>query len=146
MSEKISDVELIKKFLHLNGLLDQFQKGRQRDFTHITYRGRGQNSILKILADGSTIHQSELVKQLDMRPQSASEMLKKLEKRGLITRQQSETDKRVFDLQITEQGKKMYKQSEEFTPIALSVLTDEEKRQFADILDKLAGEIQSKMQ
>ena len=145
MNEKLTDIELIKKFLNLNNLLDQFQKGKQRDFTHITYRGRGQNSILKILNDGNTIPQSELVKQLDMRPQSASEMLKKLEKRGLITRHQSETDKRVIDLTITAQGKEMYKQSEDFTPIALSVLTDEEKQQFANILDKLAVEVQKKL-
>ena len=145
MNEKLTDIELIKKFVNLNSLLDQFQKGKQRDFTHITYRGRGQNSILKILDNGNTIPQSELVKQLDMRPQSASEMLKKLEKRGLITRHQSETDKRVIDLTITEQGKEMYKQSEDFTPIALSVLTDEEKQQFASILDKLAVEIQKKL-
>ena len=145
MNEKLTDIELIKKFVNLNSLLDQFQKGKQRDFTHITYRGRGQNSILKILADGNTIPQSELVKQLDMRPQSASEMLKKLEKRGLITRHQSETDKRVIDLTITDQGKEMYKQSEDFTPIALSVLTDEEKQQFANILDKLTVEIQKKL-
>lgn len=145
MNEKLTDIELIKKFVNLNSLLDQFQKRKQRDFTHITYRGRGQNSILKILADGNTIPQSELVKQLDMRPQSASEMLKKLEKRGLITRHQSKTDKRVIDLTITEQGKQMYKQSEDFTPIALSALTDEEKQQFANILDKLAVEIQKKL-
>ena len=145
MNEKSTDIELIKKFVNLNSLLDQFQKGKQRDFTHITYRGRGQDSILKILNDGNTIPQSELVKQLDMRPQSASEMLKKLEKRGLITRHQSETDKRVIDLTITDQGKRMYKQSEDFTPIALSVLTDEEKQQFANILDKLTVEIQKKL-
>lgn len=145
MSEKITDIELIKKFVNLNGLLNQFHKGKQRDFTHIIYRGRGQNGILKILADGDTIPQSELVKQLDMRPQSASEMLKKLEKRGLITRHQSETDKRVINLTITEQGKQIYKQSENFTPIAINVLTDEEKEQFANILDKLTDEVQKKI-
>ena len=144
MNEKISDIELVKKFVNLNNLLDQFHKGRQRDFMHITYRGRGQNSILKILAGCDTMPQSELVKQLDMRPQSASEMLKKLEKRGLITRCQSEIDKRVIDLQITKQGKQMYKQSEEFTPIALNVLSDDEKQQFSNILDKLTDELQKK--
>ena len=145
MDKKISDIELVKKFVNLNSVLGQFLKGRRRDFMHIIYRGRGQNSILKILADCDTMPQSELVKQLDMRPQSASEMLKKLEKRGLITRCQSETDKRVIDLRITEQGKQMYKQSEEFTPIALNVLSDEEKQQFANILDKLTEEIQKKV-
>lgn len=145
MEEKISDRELVKKFVDLNSMLDQFQKGRQRDFMHITYRGRGQNSILKILAGCDTMPQSELVKQLDMRPQSASEMLKKLEKRGLITRCQSETDKRVIDLRITEQGKQMYEQSEDFTPIALGILSDEEKQQFANILDKLTEELQKKV-
>ena len=145
MSGKVSDIELIQKFVNLNSLLDQFQRGKQRDFTHITYRGRGQNSILKILSDGKTIAQSELVKHLDMRPQSASEMLKKLEKRGLITRRQSGTDKRVIDLQITDQGKRMYKQSEEFTPIAFNALTDDEKQQFAAMLDKLADEVKKKI-
>lgn len=72
-------------------------------------------------------------------------MLKKLEKRGLITRHPSETDRRVIDLQITEQGMKHYRQSEDFTPIAVNVLTDEEKQQFGAILDKLAEEVQKKM-
>ena len=145
MNKKSTDIELIKKFVNLNSALDQFQKGKQRDFTHITYRGRGQNRILRILSDGKTIPQSELVKKLDMRPQSASEMLRKLEKRGMIVRHQSETDKRVINLTITEQGKRMYKQSEDFTPIALGVLTEEEKQQFSSILDKLTAEIQRKL-
>ena len=40
---------------------------------------------------------------------------------------------------------KRYRQSEDFTPIAVNVLTDEEKQQFGAILDKLAEEVQKKM-
>ena len=50
-------------------------------------RLQGQGQILNILMENSKMTQKNLVAQLDMRPQSASEMIKKLEKKQFISRQ-----------------------------------------------------------
>ena len=47
-------------------------------------RLQGQGQILNILMENSKMTQKNLVAQLDMRPQSASEMIKKLEKKQFL--------------------------------------------------------------
>ncbi|MDM5144493.1 hypothetical protein ICE98_01589 [Lactococcus lactis] len=53
--------------------------------------------------------QKNLVAQLDMRPQSASEMIKKLEKKQFISRQKDAQDKRGFIISLTEKGRLFWK-------------------------------------
>lgn len=64
-----------------------------------------QSRILIILNDVKTITQSELTEWLGVQPGTASEVIGKLEKAGLITRAESEKDKRTCELGLTQSGK-----------------------------------------
>ncbi|WP_228101408.1 MarR family winged helix-turn-helix transcriptional regulator [Paenibacillus donghaensis] len=97
---------------------------------------------MSILHQTPHISQKELVGQLDMRPQSASELIKKLEKKGLIERYKSEEDQRVMMITLTKAGKVVLNQNGDFQPVFLNVLTIEEKQQFNRILEKLVSEIE----
>ena len=61
----------------------------------------GQGQILSALEQHQPIAQKELVAKLDMRPQSASEIIQKLEKKGLVTRWPSPDDKRAVIISLT---------------------------------------------
>ena len=63
-----------------------------------------QMRVLVILYHKGQMTQRELQQLLDIRSTSLSEILKKLENRGLITRNQNENDKRSVIVSLTEQG------------------------------------------
>ncbi len=101
----------------------------------------GQGRLVALLMDNGPMAQSQLAAQLGIRPQSLSELICKVEADGMVTRRQSEEDKRQTIVSLTEKGqanvetfRRAHRQhAEEF----LAPLTDEEKQQIAIILRKL---------
>ncbi|MBU5360602.1 MarR family transcriptional regulator [Enterococcus raffinosus] len=142
MEEKELNVVLTQKYMELNSLFMQFFRENSRGPFKFENRNRGQGQILSIIRQHGTISQKDLVSRLDMRPQSASEMIRKLEKKEYITREKSEEDKRVMNIHLTTRGKIAAQQSDDFQPVVLDVLTTEEKEQFDHIMSKLINEIE----
>ncbi|MFR3684750.1 MAG: MarR family winged helix-turn-helix transcriptional regulator [Enterococcus sp.] len=142
MEEKELNVVLTQKYMELNSLFMQFFRENSRGPFKFENRNRGQGQILSIIRQHGTISQKDLVSRLDMRPQSASEMIRKLEKKEYITREKSEEDKRVMNIHLTTRGKIAAQQSDDFQPVVLDVLTSEEKEQFDHIMSKLINEIE----
>lgn len=87
------------------------------------------------------MNQAQLARELDIRPQSLSELLGKLESDGMIVRQQSEADKRQTIVTLTERGQariaeiheKRRQEAEDF----LADLSEEEKDELYVLLKKL---------
>lgn len=142
MDEKELNIVLTQKYLELNSLFMQFFRENSRGPFKFENRNRGQGQILAIIREHGTITQKDLVSRLDMRPQSASEMIRKLEKKEYITREKSEEDKRVMNIHLTVRGKIAAQQSDDFQPVVLEALTLEEKEQFDHIMTKLINEIE----
>lgn len=142
MDEKQLNIDITTNFMKYNDLLTVFLKESMLKGSVFTVQNRGQGKILNILHQTPHISQKELVRQLDMRPQSASEMIKKLEKKGFIERYKSEEDQRVMMITLTKAGKVVLNQNGDFQPVFLNVLTIEEKQQFNRILEKLVSEIE----
>lgn len=142
MAKTPLDKEISKNYMEFNALLMSYF---QENTSSLGYPNRGQAKILSILKDQPTISQKDLIAQLDMKPQSASELIKKLENKGLILREKSTEDKRVFLIELTDLGKIESEKGSEFQPIALNALTLEEKKQFNNILDKLIKEVHPKV-
>lgn len=63
-----------------------------------------QNRILHLLLDEAAMTQRELTEHLGIQPGSASEVMKKLENAGLISRTVSESDRRAVDVCLTADG------------------------------------------
>lgn len=142
MDEKQLNIEITTKFMKYYDLLTLFLKESMVRGNVFTVQNRGQGKILSILQQTPHISQKELVRQLDMRPQSASEMIQKLEKKGFIERYKSEEDQRVMMITLTKAGQVLLNQNGDFQPVFLNVLTMEEKQQFHRILEKLVSEIE----
>jgi len=104
-------------------------------------KSHGRGRLVALLMDNGPMAQSQLAAQLGIRPQSLSELICKVEADGMVTRRQSEEDKRQTIVSLTEKGRASVEtfrhahrqHAEEF----LSPLTDEEKQQFSVILRKL---------
>ena len=101
----------------------------------------GQGRILHILAKEGTMTQRALTERLGIQPGSASEIIGKLERAGLILRTASEADKRTADISLTEAGSaQAARQAEERNARKrelFSALTEEEKASLLSNLEKL---------
>lgn len=114
-------------------------------FLHLHAGGRSgkQHMLERILDEGGTVGQRELQDTVPISSAALSEVLAKLETEGLITRTRSQSDKRQLDVSLTEDGQAEAKLCAEkrtkFEEVAFSVLSEEERTQLLEILDRLMG-------
>jgi DNA-binding MarR family transcriptional regulator len=116
--------------------------GKCGHFMHHKRGGkRGQGKILTILAEHPEINQKDLQEMLGVESGSMSEIVIKLENKGLITRCKDETDKRMTKLMITELGSELSKEVEsrdtEEDKFLFGSLTEEEQEQLKILLKKM---------
>lgn len=116
-----------------------------RDMNHtirFLHEGRGsQKRILIVLLEKGKITQQKLTEHLGIQPGSASEVLSKLEKSGLIMRTESEIDRRTTDVTLTEEGRilaeEAHNQRKERHEEMFSCLSEEEKKILLQLLEKI---------
>jgi len=99
-------------------------------------RGRGQNLTLSILAGREALSQRELQRMLGVQPGSLSELLTKLERKGLITRERGE-DRRGNLLRITDAGRQAIADDGDIEDDPFSVLNDDQRSQLTALLKTL---------
>lgn len=102
---------------------------------------RGQYQCLLVLERYRDITQKKLGALLGIRPSSVSELLTKLQAKGLIIRHISEQDKRTTIVSLTPEGKKAAKEIRHEKSLVhvdmLTNLSEEEKQQFSTALLKI---------
>jgi DNA-binding MarR family transcriptional regulator len=134
---------LMNKLFRFEMLMHRYQAVRFRAFGPFGNPLRGQGRILSILKLQPQISQKDLSYMLDMRQQSLSELLVKLENAGLITRKPSEDDHRVVMITLTEQGKAFDAQPlDPEKDDLLGCLSAEEQAQLGDMLDRLTRSLE----
>ena len=104
-------------------------------------REHGRGRIMGTLHDHGPMSQSRLAELLEIRPQSLSELIVRMEDDGLVARAQSGEDRRQIIVSLTEEGsRRVYAFREAHRRHAaqfLSPLTDEEKITLCALLKKL---------
>lgn len=108
---------------------------------------RGQGRVLALLAVKPETTQRELSYLLDMRQQSLSELLAKLEEKGFITREKSEEDGRVTVVKLTEAGAEAAPSPDEMDrrSDALDCLDDDERTELEGLVDKVVASLEEKL-
>lgn len=109
---------------------------------------RGQGRVLALLKAKPETTQRELSYLLDMRQQSLSELLAKLEEKGFVVREKSQEDGRVTVVRLTEAGLEAAPSPEqmETRAEALDCLTDEERTQLEAITEKVTCSLEGKLE
>ena len=102
--------------------------------------------LLACAADNPGVSSRELCELLDVRPSSLSEMLSRAEADGLLTRAADEADKRIQRITLSEKGSRLIAElkaaRDEDARKKTSCLTEEEKKQFCELCEKLSGHIE----
>lgn len=97
--------ELSEQLTRLVWLFHRYYHKNHMQYGPMGDTQRGQGRILAFLKMHPEISQKDLSHILDMQPQSLGEFLFKLEKNGYITRTPSETDRRVMNIKLTQEGR-----------------------------------------
>ena len=100
---------------------------------------RGQRRILDILACHPDMSQKALQQQLEIKPGSMSEIVTKLEAKGLICREKDARDHRKMMIRLTAAGRKEAQEhrAEPQEEDIFRVLTQEEKLHLREMLTRL---------
>lgn len=101
---------------------------------------RGQDAILSVIAQQPGITQKGLTEILGIQPASVSELLMKLEHKGLVSREKNEADHRSICVFLTDSGKQQLQQPESNAVDPFEALTQEEKTQLRTLLQKLLND------
>ena len=101
-----------------------------------------QALLLTEIARGGALTGSELAARVSLSPATVTDVVKRLEVRGLLTKERSETDKRRIILSATEEGALLVRQSvpllQERFQHRLASLQDWERMQLLSSLQRIA--------
>ena len=126
-----------------HGIMQDF--GYFGHFMHVHSGGRSgkQHMLIKLSLAGGTLQQRDLQNSEPISSASLSEVLTKLEREGLIVRTRSDKDRRQLDITLTDAGWKeaeaLAKRRQAFESQAFDILTDNERTQLLETLDRLVG-------
>lgn len=132
----IDDELIVSLFFDIEKLDQRYMAARKDAALH----GGQYHCILCLFYYGS-MKQSRLAELMNVRSTSLSELLGKLEAKGLIEREPSSRDKRTFQVSLTSAGLELA-QKYDYTRakshhIMVSRLSAEEKEQFYHLLEKV---------
>ncbi|WP_338668938.1 MarR family winged helix-turn-helix transcriptional regulator [Pseudodesulfovibrio methanolicus] len=108
----------------------------RRDSAH-----HAQHLVLSILLENGPLPQGELLEILDVRSSSLSELLRKLEDRGLILRERNPEDRRGFIISPTDQARGLAPDDGGEADSQFDCLDQAERDQLRTILGKLVASL-----
>ncbi|WP_147272877.1 MarR family winged helix-turn-helix transcriptional regulator [Gordonibacter sp. 28C] len=139
----MKDDSIMRELAHLNQVLEREARA-DGGATGVSLALAILASHEEAIAEGFAsrlLTQAELADIVGVRPQSMGAMIAAMEQEGLVLRDPFEQDRRVHLLRLTDKGRAAAQEARDrqraFAEKKLSVLSDEEKRQFADIVTKL---------
>ena len=136
--------ELHEKLSRLRWLSKQRNKQRSREHGPMADTSRGQGRVLAVLKLQPEISSRDLAYLLDVRPQSLNELLGKLESSGYVTRSQSEADRRVTLVKITEKGKEEPQPNRDCSDI-FACLSDDEAADMNRYLERIISSLEEEL-
>ncbi len=143
-----SKINLMEQFSRVTMLFHRFSHHIRNENETFTDPNRGQGRILTLLKTQPKISQKEISNHLDMSNQALSQLLTKLEKSGHISRTQSETDRRVMNIELTQTGMEAAMQAElskQDSDEIFNCLSDVEKNNLSEYLSKIIAELEKQL-
>lgn len=132
-TDDINNRLLFYQFSMINEILDQRNKKQNPEMKSIT---KGQGRLIVLLKRKDKLSTKELSEILNISVTSLNETLNKLEQKKFIKKVQSEKDKRILLVELTEEGRNLQFKDHQDIDI-FDVLTDEEKENLNNYMNRL---------
>lgn len=141
------EVSLTRKVSRMGMLIHRYYEAKAQRHGATGDPLRGQGRVLALLKAKPETTQRELSYLLDMRQQSLSELLAKLEEKGFVTREKSAEDGRVTVVRLTDAGAEAAPSPNEMrdNADALDCLDDDERAQLETLTDKVTTSLEGKL-
>lgn len=139
----MNENSILKKLLMIQRL--QFQILHRELEKHGIHPG--QPPMLMIIAKQEGVTQKRIAEELNVKPATVAIMLRRMERTGLIRREQDKRDRRLQRVYLTEKGKlycdflKQHLQSME--TIIMEGFTDPEKEQLGSFLGRIIANLEN---
>ncbi len=142
------EMPLARKVGRMGHLIHRYYTAQSQSHGGLGDPLRGQGRVLALLKTKPETTQRELSFLLDMRQQSLSELLAKLEEKGFVTREKSQEDGRVTVVRLTDEGAAAAPSPEQMQARAdaLDCLTAEERSQLEGLTDKVIASLEGKLE
>ncbi|MBQ2927202.1 MAG: MarR family transcriptional regulator [Oscillospiraceae bacterium] len=101
---------------------------------------RGRGNVMAVIAQHPGITQKELADALGIQPASVSELLMKLEQKGLVLREKDEQDRRSMKVSLTEEGQAHINEPKDAPSDPFEALSADEQLQLRSLLEKLLAD------
>ena len=141
----------IHKYNQFDRTLEQRNNGRRSRgeslYTFSPYRGQGE--VLVALQGQDSMTQANLARTLDIRPQTLSCTLRKLEQSGLVKREPDPKDKRVLRVSLTQKGVEVCDSLNErakYSGSMFEALSEEELVLIGGMFDKLREHLRAEIE
>lgn len=131
----------------LMGQFRRFGRAMARARHHDGHANHAQAHILATLMEQNPMTQRELMDVLGVRSASLSEILAKLERGGLVSRERDERDRRGVVVELKDAGReeieRLMRDRRERADAMFDALTDEERDQLHTLLGKVAERLEA---
>lgn len=125
----------------INKIANQLKRKMDKEMNENYNLTKTQSLVLSYINSNKEIYQKDIEKRFSIRRSTATEILNLMEKRNLIKRIPSKIDKRLNNIEITEEGIKLEKvgkeKIKELEKHMIKSLTKEEKKELIRLLEKV---------
>lgn len=125
----------------INKIANQLKRKMDKEMNENYNLTKTQSLVLSYINSNKEIYQKDIEKRFSIRRSTATEILNLMEKRNLIKRTPSKIDKRLNNIEITEEGIKLEKvgkeKIKELEKHMTKSLTKEEKKELIRLLEKV---------
>lgn len=138
------NTNLYKKITKIQWLLQKQHMKNHATIGPMADTSRGQGRILAFLRIRDGISTKDLSYLLGIRVSSLNELLVKLERAGYITREPSESDKRIILIHLTQKGREEEVPERESSNV-FECLSEEEQATFGNYLDRIIDALEAEL-
>lgn len=114
-----TSVSAWREIMHVHAAVTSAMDERLRSEVGIS--GDWYEALVEIALAGGTMQMNEFARETTLTKSGATRFVDRLERAGLVTRVSCPTDRRIWQLSLTEKGRKVQKQSD---PHVLAVLEE----------------------
>ena len=137
--------ELFEKYMNVRRMMGAMRHKRMADEGPMADETRGRGRVLALLRLRDGISTREMAEVLGIRVSSLNETLARMEADGIVVRRQSDEDRRVMLVDLTEEGRAIKTPSHDLPELLFSDFTDEEMDAFGGYLDRMAAKLEDEL-
>ena len=137
--------ELFEKYMSVRAMMGAMRHKRMADAGPMADPTRGRGRVLALLRLRDGISTREMAEVLGIRVSSLNETLARMEADGVIVRRQSEEDRRVMLVDLTDEGRALKAPNNNLPDLLFGDFSEEEAEQLGGYFDRMIAAMETEL-